>query len=192
MATIRSPLSTETQPTGEYGATKASNVDSSVPSHNLTVGAEGIDMTALAESPDRAPLAEDADSAGSEINFFSADQKTSTAGEDATPLEPKVAHLFFAGLFQRKESYLAAVEGMLTGEKIQEENNFYFSLGPEYHHIFAHEGDDDEPEYEEAWTDTFYDLFLVGMMAKTTRLILQDVTEVFKDTDGVDQNYQDF
>lgn len=65
------------------------------------------------------------------------------------------------------------------------------ALGPEFHHFFklqsflpshleSSEGlktdHDADPEYEEAWTDTFYDLFLVAMMSKLTRMVLQGIT----------------
>jgi len=81
-------------------------------------------------------------------------------------------------------------------------------LGPEFHHFFnlqsflpsvlEEEGlktdHDKDPEYEEAWTDTFYDLFLVAMMSKITRMVLEGITTgtQFSDVPNGVQDFQNF
>merc|ERR1712086_701896 len=91
-----------------------------------------------------------------------------------------------------------------SSEKVKSIN--HRALGPEFHHFFKlqsflpsvleeEEGlktdHDKDPEYEEAWTDTFYDLFLVAMMSKVTRMVLEGITSKSQFTD-VPNGVQDF
>lgn len=83
------------------------------------------------------------------------------------------------------------------------------ALGPEFHHFFKLQSflpslleeekglktdHDKDPEYEEAWTDTFYDLFLVAMMSKVTRMVLEGITSKgqFSDVPNGVQDFQNF